>query len=269
MTRPMHAQSPPTSRVPRSANQPRNSSFTIDEILDGQLALRQPRRGERISIDAVLAAAAVPAKPGDTILDAGAGSGAIGLCIARRVPETKIVGIDVDRNLVELAAGNAKRNDLSPAVLFQCADITLNMELSIRVFDHVVTNPPFYPAGRGRVSPNPARARAHAEQGVALADWIDGCQRRLRPGGTLTVIFPAERLDDLLFELGRKAGSLRIFPLWPKTGKAAKRVIVQARRGGKARVQLLSGMVLHRADGRYSARAEKILRRGMRLAVSG
>ena len=257
-----------TSRLAKEPSGRRNSSFTVDEILDGRLALRQPRFGERISIDAVLAAAAVPASPGDIILDAGCGSGAIGLCIARRVSEVGVVGIDVDQRLVKLASGNAKRNHLSSVASFECGDITSEAKPSIDIFDHVVTNPPFYPAGRGRVSPNPARARAHAEQGAAaLADWIDGCQRLLRPGGSLTVIFPAERLDELLFELGREAGSLSIFPLWPKTGKPAKRIIVQARRGSKAPVQLLSGMILHRVDGRYSARADGVLRGGNPLVI--
>ena len=124
-------------------------------------------------------------------------------------------------------------------------------------FDHVVTNPPFQPRGRGRASPSPARSRARTEQSASLEQWISGCRRRLRTGGTLTAIFPADRLDHLLGELGKGAGDLRVFPLWPKAGRAAKRVIVRARRGSHAPMRLLSGMVLHEADGRIHHRGRE------------
>lgn len=245
----------------------RTTALSTDKILGGQLVLRQPLAGDRVSIDAVFAAAAVAAKPGEHVLDAGSGSGAIALCIARRVAGTVVHGIEADCQLVDLANENAKLNQLSAMVSFTCRDVMAGAADADALFDHVVTNPPFYPAGRGRLSPNPARARAHAERRGSLSEWVAGCQRRLREGGTITAIFPTERLDELLHEFSRETGSLRVFPLWPKTGKAAKRVIVQGRRGGKASVQLLGGLVLHRADGRYTARAEKILRGGGRLVV--
>ena len=247
---------------------PETPAFSRDEILGGQLALRQPSRGERISIDAVFAAAAVAAKPGDSILDAGSGSGAIALCVAHRVRDVRVSGIEVDRNLVDLAAENARDNNLDGSVSFECADITRLTTDPAKKFDHVVTNPPFYRAGRGRVSPNPAKAQAHSEQHVGLSDWLASCRRQLRRGGSITVIFPAERLDELLHELGREAGNLCVFPLWPRAGKAAKRVIVQGSLGSNAPVQLLSGMVLHGSDGRYSTPAEMILRAGGPLMLS-
>ena len=246
----------------------RERSFSVDEILGGQLALKQPRHGERVSIDAVFAAAAVRAKPGETVLDAGSGSGAIALCVAHRTPGVNVTGIEVDRGLVDLASDNARENGLADAVSFACADITTLMTDSGVGYDHVVTNPPFYRAGRGRVSPNPAKAQAHAEQRVGLSDWLACSQRQLRVGGSITVIFPVERLDELLHELGREAGNLCVLPLWPKTGKAAKRVIVQGTRGSNAPVRLLSGMVLHDDDGRYTPSAEMILRGGDALRLS-
>jgi tRNA1(Val) A37 N6-methylase TrmN6 len=245
----------------------REPSFSVDEILGGRLALKQPRQGERISIDAVFAAAAVRAKPGETVLDAGSGSGAIALCVAHRIPGVKVTGIEVDRSLVDLANDNARENGLSDAVFFACADITALTTDSGGAYDHVVTNPPFYRAGRGRVSPNPAKAQAHAEQRVGLSDWLACSQRQLRSGGRITVIFPAERLDELLHELGREAGNICVLPLWPKTGKAAKRVIVQGTRGSNAPVRLLSGMVLHGDDGHYTPTAEMILRGGDALTL--
>lgn len=243
--------------------------FDVHGILDGKLTIRQPRGGERVAIDAVLLAATIEAKPGERILDVGSGSGAVALCIAHRLPSVHVTGIENDDGLVKLASESAKDNQLAGAVSFHCTDLTETPADGMEGFDQVVTNPPFQPPSRGRVSPYPARARAHTEQNTTLALWVEGCQRRLREGGTITMIFPADRLDQLLYELGKEAGDLRVFPLWPKAGKAAKRVIVRAKRASGAPVRMLAGMLLHRSDGRYTAEAEDILRRGAALPLSG
>lgn len=242
--------------------------FDIDGVLDGNLTLRQPRGGEHVAIDALLLAAAVAARSGERILDVGTGSGAVALCLAHRLPGVAVTGIDCDSGLIELAAGSAADNGLADAVSFLRTDVIDPPARGMDDFDHVVTNPPFQPLGRGRASPSPARSRARTEQSGSLEQWIAGCRRRLRTGGTLTVIFPADRLDHLLGELGKGAGDLRVFPLWPKAGRAAKRVIVRARRGSRAPMRLLSGMVLHEADGRYTTEAENILRRAAALPLA-
>ena len=239
--------------------------FDVDGLLGGRLTLRQPLGGERVAIDAPLLAASVDARPGQRVLDVGCGSGAVALCLAHRLPGVAVTGIDRDPGLTALAAASAADNGLG--VSFVEADVTDAAGRFAQAFDHVVTNPPFRLPGRGSVSPVAARARARTERGVSLEAWIAGCRRRLRADGSLTAIFAADRLDDLLGALGGESGEVRILPLWPKAGRAAKRVIVRARRGGRAPLCLLPGLVLHEADGRYTQAAEDILRRGGALSL--
>ena len=75
----------------------------------------------------------------------------------------------------------------------------------------------------------------------------------------------ADRLNDALAALPKTG--VNILPLWPRAGMAAKRVILQARKGSRAPVGLLAGLALHEADGRYTAAAEAILRDGASLAM--
>lgn len=243
----------------------RRCGFDVDGLLGGRLTLRQPRGGERVAIDAPLLAACVDARPGQRVLDVGCGSGAVALCLAHRLPGVAVTGIDRDPGLVALAAASAADNGLG--VSFVEGDVT-DAAGGAQAFDHVVTNPPFQLPGRGSVSPVAARARARTERGVSLEAWIAGCRRRLRAGGSLTAIFAADRLDDLLSALGGESGGVRVLPLWPKAGRPAKRVIVRARRGGRAPLRLLPGLVLHEADGRYTEAAEDILRGGGALSLS-
>ena len=88
----------------------------------------------------------------------------------------------------------------------------------------------------------------------------------LRPKGSLTVIYRADRLDDLLAALHKKVGEILIIPLWPKHGRAAKRVLVKGRKGIATPLTLSAGLVLHEEDGRYTQLADDVLRRGAAIS---
>ena len=55
-------------------------------------------------------AASVPARPGQTALELGAGAGTASLCLAARVEGVRIVGVEIDPGLAELAMANAAAN---------------------------------------------------------------------------------------------------------------------------------------------------------------
>src|SRR3954464_1209443 len=86
--------------------------LTEDALLGGRVRILQSRRGYRVAVDAVLLAAAVHPAPGERLLDLGAGVGAVGLCLAIRVPDCTVVGIELQPALADLARRNAERNGL-------------------------------------------------------------------------------------------------------------------------------------------------------------
>ena len=89
-----------------------------------------------------------------------------------------------------------------------------------------------------------------------------------RRGGSVTFIHRADRLDELLTSLRDKAGGIAVFPFWPTADRTrpAKRVIVQATKGGAAPLRLLPGLILHEGD-RYTDAAEAVLRHGAALTL--
>lgn len=242
--------------------------LTDDRLLDGRVHLRQPAEGFRASIDPVLLAAAVPAMAGDTVLDVGSGTGAAALCLAARVAGVQVTGIEADRVLVRLAADNAESSGLAAQVRFYASDIAAPpVRLPPASFDHVMANPPFVAAGSGRTPRDAGRAQAMVEGPLKLAGWLAFCLRMVRPGGTVTIIHRADRLDEILAGVRERLGALAILPLWPREGEPAKRVIVAGRKGSGAPLTLLPGLVLHRPDGRYTPAAEAALRGGGVLAL--
>lgn len=237
------------------------ADFTEDGLLGGQVALRQPRDGFRAAIDSVLLSAATPARQGAAVLEPGAGVGAAALCLAARVPGCRIMGLELQPELVRLAGENIRLNGREDTVDVIAGDLTAPpANLSPGGFDHVMMNPPYLSAGRVHAPVDPSRAAAHVEGAARLAEWIGFALGMVRSKGSVTLIHRADRLDEALAALRGVAGEIVVFPLWPGQGKPAKRVIISARKDIATPTRLASGLILHDEDGGYTPQADAILR---------
>jgi tRNA1(Val) A37 N6-methylase TrmN6 len=229
-------------------------------LLGGRIRLLQPTAGYRAGMDAALLAAAVGAKPGERVLEAGCGPGAALLQAAFRSPEARFVGIERDLSALDLASRNIALNGLSTVEVLG-GDVGARFKaLGLPPFDIAFSNPPFFDDPTGLRGPHPAKRGAWlADDG--LPAWTDFLLEAVREGGRVAAIHRADRLADLLALLGSKAGSFRIRPVQPFADRPAKRVLVQAIKTGKAPLVLLPPLVMHdRAGGKHTAEAEAILR---------
>jgi len=244
------------------------ASVTDDALLDGRVRLRQPAHGYRVAIDPVLLAAAVPAIGEDSVLDVGCGVGAAAFCLATRVPAARITGIDTQRELIRLAGDNILLNGCAGRVSAMVGDLLRPPpRLEPGTFAHVMANPPFLERGQTTPPPDHAKAEAQLEGEADLAAWVRFALAMLRPKGSLTFIHRADRLEQLMAQLAGRAGEIVVFPLWPGAGKPARRVIVRARKGMASPTRLLSGLVLHEPDGRFTGEAEAVLRHAAALPL--
>jgi tRNA1(Val) A37 N6-methylase TrmN6 len=232
-------------------------TVTADKFIGGRVVVRQTLSGFRSGLDAVMLAAAIPAEAGQEVLELGAGSGAAGLCLARRTG-CAVFGIEIDPALAALADENAAENDLSDSVRFIAGDV-LDMPAELRrSFEHVMCNPPFHDED-GQASPDAGRALALQDRG-SLADWLTGGMKRVVSNGTFTAILRADRMNEGLTALGERG--VAVFPLWPRAGEPAKRILIRAVKGSCAPFALLPGLVLHEAGSNYTRAANAILRDG-------
>src|SRR5947207_5769389 len=147
---------------------PMRAEVTEDGVLGGRLRLKQPRRGHRIGHDAILLAAACPAREGERVVELGAGVGAAGLAVALRVPGTMVTLVEVDADLAALAVENARLNGLAARVSAAALDVAAPARafaaagLAPESVARVLMNPPFNDPTRQRESPDRRRRLAHA-----------------------------------------------------------------------------------------------------------
>jgi tRNA1(Val) A37 N6-methylase TrmN6 len=237
--------------------------LTEDSFLGGQLRVKQLKSGHRAGHDAVLLAAATAARPGDRVADLGAGAGVAGLAVARRVTDVDLVLVEIDTTLAGLARANSDANAIQADV------IVLDVEAGAATFaaaglppdsvDAVLMNPPFNDPARHRVSPDPARGIAHMASPTTLSNWIHAARRMLRSKGTLTLIWRADGIAEVLAALDHGFGSLQILPVHGEARGPANRVLVRATKGGRAPTQIHPALLLNEESGVPNKRVQDIL----------
>jgi tRNA1(Val) A37 N6-methylase TrmN6 len=253
------------------ASRPTAEGITEDAILGGRLRLRQPKRGHRVGHDAILLAAACPARPGDNAVDLGAGVGAAGLALASRVAGTTVALIEVDPKLAALAEENARLNRLETRVRAVALDVTAPGRafaaagLRPDSVTRVLMNPPFNDPSRQRSSPDASRALAHMAPRAVLTSWMKSAARLLRARGTLTLIWRADGLTDVLAALAPAFGAVAVTAVHPAPDKPAIRIVVTAVKASRAPLMLLPPLVLADTSGRPTGVAETVLRDGAAL----
>ena len=234
-----------------------------DAFLGGQLVLRQLKSGHRAGHDAVLLAAATPARAGDRVADLGAGIGVAGLSLARRVGGIDLVLVEIDPVLSDLARGNAAANDIAAEV------VLLDLEAEAAAFaarglvpdsfDVVLMNPPFNDPARHRRSPDGVRGMAHVATETTLANWLRAARRILKSRGVLTLIWRADGIAEVLSALGHGFGSLEILPVHGDVRTPANRILVRAIKGGRAPTRIYPGLMLNDESGLPNKQVQEIL----------
>jgi tRNA1Val (adenine37-N6)-methyltransferase len=228
-----------------------------------QLTLQQPLQGYRFSVDAFLLADFVPLDATSPLADFGTGCGVVALCLARRLLQGRIVGVELQASLATVARQNVRHNRLEQRVDVVRADLRQAQTLfATGTFGTVVCNPPYRPVGHGRLNPNPEKAVARHELTLTLVQLLQAAQHVLRRRGVLVMIYHPARLAELCTRLQ----AMRLCPrrlrwVHPTLQEPAVLVLVEAVLDGREPLTVLPPLPICDASGAYSAEMQTIFRR--------
>ncbi len=204
--------------------------FSANPFLKADMEVFQPESGYRFSEDPFILASQIELQGHEKIIDIGTGSGIIPLLLSSRYPDVKILGIEIQKELFECARKNVLDRKLENSIRILHKNITnICPDDVFGPADIIVSNPPYKKKGAGRLNPDSQKALARHEITLSIDEVFKSADTLLKPKGSIYIIFPAERIEDLLSSMTRyqfSACQLRF--VHTKKDMPAKRVVLHA-----------------------------------------
>lgn len=235
----------------------------LDYLLaDERIKIIQSPTVFAFSLDAVLLAhfAYVPIKRGN-ILDLCSGNGVIPMLLSRRT-NAQITGVEIQERLYDMAARNIQMNDLDQQITMIHGDLrAMQTRLGQSQFDVVVCNPPYFRTPKATEhNKNDYLTVARHEVHCTLDDVVKACKLHVRPGGKVAIVHRPGRLVDIItafrnYHLEPKRMQL----IYPKMGKEANMLLIEAIRDGKPDLTILPPLYIYGSDNTYTKEAEEII----------
>jgi len=234
---------------------------TTDSLFQGQIKIIQKRTGYRFSIDAAILAGHVSLKAGDIAVDLGTGCGIIPLILSLQNPSVHIYGIEIQKDLAQLASRNVRLNRMEKSITIVHGDLKdFRSHLAPGTADVVFSNPPYRSVLSGRINPEAERAVARHEIKACLSDVVSVAEALLKPAGRFVVIYPAERAVDLVGRMrASKLEPKQLRLIHPKQSSEAKLIIAEGIKHGNPGLKVLPPLIIYKPGGGYTDEVKKII----------
>ncbi|MDP2838480.1 MAG: methyltransferase [Syntrophales bacterium] len=235
---------------------------TVDGILVGRLRVIQRKRGYRFSLDALLIAHFTDLRNGDDLIDLGTGSGIIALILAQRFHCGRVLGIEIQDELVAIAKRNVVLNGLAGRIEIRRGDVRCPETFcGPQSFSAAVFNPPYRRLRSGRTNSDPEKAVARHEIEGTVADFLTAAVYALRPEGRLYAIYPVVRMVELIARMRERRiepKRLRLVHSRPDGGGGF--VLVEGVKGGREGLNVAPPLFIYQAGGGYTPEMAEIFR---------
>lgn len=234
---------------------------TLDSIRDIQLF--QSKAGYRFSVDALLLFDFIRLKRVSKIADLGAGSGIVGILLAKKFPKAKITLVEIQPGLCELAERNVDLNNVGRRVHISRHDFRKLPEDFFKKYDLVVSNPPFRKMKTGRLNIAEERTIARHEITMNLDTLIKSASSLLREKGRFCIIYQPWRIAELLMNLherGFEPKRLQLVHSHPVS--EAKMLLLEAVKAGRCGLKVEKPFFIYTANGAYSEEMRMIYQSG-------
>jgi len=227
---------------------------TLDDLILGGRKIIQSRHGYRFSLDSVLLAHFPDLEAVAQAVDLGTGSGVIPLILGARSPHLKVAGVELQPGMADRARRTMKLNRVEDRITIIEADIReIEKHLSGGYAELVLSNPPFWKRGQGKVSRHPEQAIARHELCLELGEvWSKGAYL-LRPGGHMAVIQPVSRMMESLAHIEKQGlGIYRLRMVHAFREREAGLVLLEAVKQKRPALKILPPLIIYDEGGGYS-----------------
>jgi tRNA1Val (adenine37-N6)-methyltransferase len=227
---------------------------TVDAILGGRLRIIQKKRGYRFSLDALLLAHFSVLREGDDLIDLGTGGGVIALILAQRFRCGRVLGIDIQEGLAEMARRSIVLNGLEGQVEIRSGDVRRQESICApQSFSAAIFNPPYRRLRSGRMNPDSEKAVARHEIAGSAGDFLAAAAHALRPDGRAYAIYPASRMVELLARMReRRIEPKQLRMVHSRRGGPGLFVLLEGVKGGREGLKVMPPLFVYGEAGGYT-----------------
>jgi tRNA1Val (adenine37-N6)-methyltransferase len=227
----------------------------------GVVSVTQPVTGHRFTLDSILLADFCRVRPGERVLEPGAGTGIISLLLAKKHPRAAFIAVEIQPSLASLGEQNIVDNGLAGRMQMVRKDLQrIGRTIAPGSLSVIVANPPYIKEGTGRLSPDRSRRTARQAHPTSLVSWLN-LHRYLKNGGRYCLIFPAARLGELVTAMRKRLlEPKRLRLVHPYADRPAALVLVEAVKQGGTGLEVLPSLIVHGRDGTYNDEMKDVYR---------
>lgn len=240
-----------------------NPNWTTIELNEGERADDLERCGYKIiqdtgkfcfGMDAVLLSGYAYAKRGEKVLDLCTGNGIVPILMAAKTQAERIVGIEIQKDIADMARRSVAANDLGDRVNIICADIKeVHDYLQAGVFDVVTCNPPYMIDSHGIKNPESPKAIARHEILCNFDDVASAAAKMLHPGGRFFLIHRPFRLTEIFETLTRHGlEPKRMKMVHPYINREPNMVLIESNLGGRRRLTVERPLIVYESPNCYT-----------------
>lgn len=227
----------------------------IDDLEYKGLKIIQNKDGFCFGIDSILLTDfAKEIKEESTIIDLGTGTGIIGILLSKKINPAKIIGVEIQKEVYEMAKRSVELNHLEDKFEIINADIKdLQDKIQMNTFDAVVTNPPYKKIGTGIINENDKKLISRHEITASLEDFIKITSKLLKDNGSLYMVHRPDRLVDIIENSRKyKLEPKKIRLVYPSIGKDANLVLIKATKNAKPFLKIEKPLYVYEEKGKYT-----------------
>lgn len=247
-------------------------AIDVDERLDTipgtDFSLIQKIDGTAFSIDTLLLANFVDfTSEMHNAADLGSGSGILAFLLKYRNEGLQVTGFEIQREFSELANRNLTLNSQFGDMFFEEMDIRdIPSRILPESYDLVVSNPPYFKVGCGRISPKSSRAASRHELNGTVKDFVETASYMLPYGGRFCLIIPSARHDEICSYLEKSNfGLKRRQYLIPKENEKSHLVMMESEKFYAGEVEDLPAITIHKADNSFTDELKKLFSSGLKI----
>lgn len=235
----------------------------IDDLQYRGLKIIQNTKGFCFGIDSViLSDFAKNIKKGSKVVDLGTGTGIIGLLLCKKTELKEIVGVEIQKEVAEMANRSIKLNKLEDKFKILNTDINKIFEdklLEKNKFDVVVMNPPYKEKGTGKINEVDSKIISRHEVKATLSDFIKVASNLLKDKGEIYIVHKPERMPDIIQKMREnKIEPKEIKTVYSNKKTEASLILIKGIKGANKFFKILEPVYIYEENGEYTKEIKEI-----------